>query len=268
MLQVDLYPCHDCSIDPIETFNTIESIAYCESNISIDTFITFCHTKSIKTIGVIKMKITIFSAKGGVGKTPIAYNIAKDHGYAMGTNETFHVLDQVMEEESLIAIPPNDEFPDFGEEVDIVFDLGGAVGADSAPSIVSAVRQSDLVLVPVDNEYKSINGAFHSITEILPHNDRIALVVTKLEKRKGEIFADWKRSADFKEVTNTLSELLERTLPAFPLKSSKVFRHIFDRELSIAEICEKGGVDRYHFEPVNRQFKTIYQFIEGGEYRA
>lgn len=211
------------------------------------------------------MKITVFSAKGGVGKTPIAYNIAKDRNCAMGTNETFHVLDQVMAEESLIAVPPNEEFPDFGKEIDIVFDLGGAIGADSAPSIVSAVRQSDLILVPVDNEYKSINGAFHSITEVTPHNDNIALVVTKLEKRKGEIFADWKSSADFKEVTTMLEGLLERKLPAFPLKQSKVFRHIFDREMSVSEICAKGGVDRYHFSAVELQFKRLYKFIDQGK---
>lgn len=210
------------------------------------------------------MKITVFSAKGGVGKTPIAYNIAKDLGYAMGTNETVHVLDQVMEEESLIAVPPNEEFPEFGDEIDIVFDLGGALGEDSAPSIVSAVRQSDLVLVPVDNEYKSINGAYHSIVEVLPHNENILLVVTKLEKRKGEIFSHWSKSADFVEVTDTLSKLLEKKLPAFPLKQSKVFRHIFDREMSVAEICSMGGVDKFHFDLVAKQFAEIYDFIKKG----
>lgn len=214
------------------------------------------------------MKITVFSAKGGVGKTPIAFNIARDRGYAMGTNETYHVLDQVMEEESLIAIPPNETFPEFADDIDIVFDLGGAVGADSAPSIVSAIAQSDLVLVPVDNEYKSINGAYHSIVETLPHNEQIALVVTKIEKRKGEIFHDWRQAADFKEVIGTLGQLLDRTLPAFPLKQSKVFRHIFDREQSIAEICSGGGVDQYHFGLVRDQFQAIYDYIDGGEYRV
>lgn len=208
------------------------------------------------------MKCTVFCSKGGVGKTPIAFNIARDRGYALGTNETFHVLDQVMPEESLIAIPPNEEFPEFGDEVDIVFDLGGAIGADSAPSILSAIRQSDLVLVPVDNEYKSINGAYHSIVEVMQHNPNVALVVTKLEKRKMEIFSSWDQSADFKEVTETLGKLLDKKLPAFPLKQSKVFRHIFDREMSVAEICSGGGVDKYHFGSVKEQFDAIYKFMD------
>lgn len=214
------------------------------------------------------MKITIFSAKGGVGKTPISYNLAKDRGFAMATNETYHVLDRVMPEDALVAIPPNKEFPPFGAEVDVVFDLGGAIGTDSAPSILSAVKMSDIVFVPVENEYKAINGAFHSITEILPHNQNIALIVTKLEKRRGEMFSTWFKSLDFMEVVGMLTQLLERDFPAFPLKTSKVFRHIFEREMSVAQICALGGVDQYHYKVVKEQFDEIYQFIDGGKYGA
>lgn len=210
------------------------------------------------------MKITVFSAKGGVGKTPISYNIAKDRGYAIGTNETYHVLDQVMPEDQLIAIPPNHEFPQFGDDIDIVFDLGGAIGADSAASILSAVRQSDIVFVPINNEYKSINGGFHTIRELQIHNLNIALIVTKITKRKNEIIGTWYQSADFKEVTSAIFGLMEREFPAFPLKTSAVFDNIFDRELSVAQICALGGVDQYHYAAVRDQFADIYKFIEEG----
>ena len=75
------------------------------------------------------MKITVFSAKGGVGKTPISYNIAKDKGWGIATNETYHILDRCMPEEDLLVVPPNEEFPELPPEVDVVFDLGGAIGA-------------------------------------------------------------------------------------------------------------------------------------------
>ena len=34
------------------------------------------------------------------------------------------------------------------------------------------------------------------------------------------------------------------------------------------EICEQGGVDRYHFGIVRDQFQRIYDFIDGGQYHA
>ena len=212
------------------------------------------------------MKITVFNAKGGVGKTPISYNIAKDCGYGIATNETYNVLDRVFPEDNLLVVPPNEEFPELPDEMNVVFDLGGAIGTDSAPSILSAVKMSDIVLVPVENEYKAINGAFHSIEEILPHNPNVAIIVTKLEKRRGEIFSTWNKSTDFNEVTTILSTLFERNFPAYPLKLSKVFRHIFEREMSVAQICSLGGVDRYHFKQVQEQFNEIYKFINGGNY--
>lgn len=207
------------------------------------------------------MKITVYSGKGGVGKTPIAYNIAKDRGWPMATNEA-DVLDHTMAEEELLEVPGNEPFPDLPADMDIVFDLGGTLDKGSAPSILSAIKQSDLVLVPVSNERKGIRKAFVTISEVLPHNQNIAIIVTKLQKRPNEMFTTWFKSADFTEVTKLLSELLERDFPAFPLKFSKVFDHIFEREMSVAQICALGGIDQYHFKVVKEQWDVISNFID------
>lgn len=208
------------------------------------------------------MKITVFSAKGSAGKTPISVNIALEREYAIGTNETYHVLDKVFPDERLIAIAPNEAFPRLSDGIDIVFDLGGAIGGDSAASIRSALEQSDVVLVPVYNEYKCINAAYHTILEVAPINPNIYLVVTKIEKRKREIFDNWKKSADFKEVTSTLSGLLDRTYPATPLKFSKGFDAIFDRELSLRDLVNAGGIDAYTYRQVADQFDDLYRMLE------
>lgn len=212
------------------------------------------------------MKITIFSAKGSAGKTPISVNIALDRDFAVGTNETYHVLDALIPEERLLAIKPNEEFPKLPDEIDVVFDLGGALGGDSAPSIRSAVNQSDIVFVPVYNEYKSINGAYHTILELEGIGANIALICTKLEKRRGEIFREWTDSQDFKDITSTLSGLVGRDYPALPLKFSRGFDVIFSRELSLRQLVGQGGLDAYTYRNVADQFDKIYDFIDGVEH--
>lgn len=212
------------------------------------------------------MKITVFSAKGSAGKTPISVNIALEREYAIGTNETYHVLDALFPDERLLAIGPNEEFPELPPEIDIVFDLGGAIGGDSAPSITSAVRQSDVVLVPVYNEYKSINGAYHTILELEPFNSNIVLICTKLEKHRNDFFTDWRKGRDFVEINRTLSGLLERELPALPLKFSRGFDTIFTREMSLQQLVDQGGIDAYTYRVVAEQFRDIFAHLDGIEH--
>ena len=53
---------------------------------------------------------------------------------------------------------------DFGDDLDIVFDLAGAISSD-ARSITTAIKQSDVVVVPINNEFKAIKAGLHSISE-------------------------------------------------------------------------------------------------------
>lgn len=213
------------------------------------------------------MKVTVFSAKGGVGKTPIALNIALDQEWAIGTNETYHILDSLREipDNRVLAVAPNEPFPELPEDIDIVFDLSGSLGADSAPSIRSALEQSDLVLVPVQNELKAINAGYHTIIEVSAINPNIAVIVTKIQKGKREIFSDWKDSQDFKNVHRTICELVERELPMFPLKFSKGFDAIFEQERSLRHMVEGGGLEAHTYKLVAEQFAAIYDFFEHHE---
>lgn len=216
------------------------------------------------------MKVTVFSAKGGVGKTPIAVNIALDHEWAIGTNETYHIFDslQAIPDSRVLAVAPTEPFPTLPEDIDIVFDLSGSLGGDTAPSVRSALEQSDVVLVPIQNELKAINAGYHTIREVSEVNPNIAVVVTKLQKGKKEIFHNWRDSQDFKNVHRTISELIERELPMFPLKFSKGFDTIFEAEQSLGQMVGKGGLEGHAFRSVADQFNELYKFFEQQEMSA
>jgi cellulose biosynthesis protein BcsQ len=207
------------------------------------------------------MKITVYSSKGSAGKTPISANIAFDRGYALGTNEPFNVLEDVFDDDQVMSIAADDEFPELPPEIDIVFDLAGSISRH-AHSITSAIRQSDLVVVPVYNDFKSRKSAIGTILEIEPLTRSILIVATKLQAQKGEFIKDWRKSRDFLQIEQDIRANIETTYPILPLKLSKGFDTIFDREMSLKRITETDPLLAHSFRDVTRQFDAIYAHID------
>ena len=208
------------------------------------------------------MKITIYNMKGSAGKTPLAVNIALDREYALATNEPYNLLDTILPEERLFSLQPDEEFPDFPEGIDVVFDLAGLMSRDARPSIVSAVSQSDVVVVPIYNELKCIHAGIHTINELLPYNKNIVVVATKLVKRKGEAFKDWADSEDAKNIKAVVDHAIGQGMTVLPLKFSRVFDTIFEQELSIRQMMEKDALARYTYRDVAAQFDTLLSHLE------
>ena len=207
------------------------------------------------------MKITVYSVKGSAGKTPIATNIALDKGYAIATNELYHVFDSFIPEEKLLPIEPHETFPEIPEDIDIVFDLAGSLSQQS-PSISSAIKQSDLVIVPIYNEIKSLNAGVHTILEISSLTKNILVIATKLQKQKKDIFSHWEQSTDFKNIETIIKSKVDFDIPILPLKFSKVFDTIFEKEKSINQIAEESALSKYAYREVINQFNHIYTFID------
>jgi hypothetical protein len=104
----------------------------------------------------------------------------------------------------LISVDLNEPFPEIPDNIDIVFDLAGSISND-AKSINSALRQSDIVLVPIYNEIKSIKAGLSTIAECLPINSHIAVIATKLQKRGyRDVFSDRVQSQDMVNIRNAV----------------------------------------------------------------
>jgi len=211
------------------------------------------------------MKITVYSAKGSAGKTPIATNIALDLEYAIGTNEAFHVFDSFIPDNRILSLDLTEPFPDVPNDIDIVFDLAGAI-SEASHSITSAVRQSDLVIVPIFNEVKSLNsgiGTLREIEKVSGFKGSVVVVATKLQKQSGETFHknDWTQSRDFQNIAANVKTVMP-DVQVLPLKFSKVFDVIFEKEMSIAQLRDSDALAAYTYREVAGQFDAIYNHID------
>ena len=206
------------------------------------------------------MKITVYNIKGSTGKTPIATNIALDREYAIATNEAYHILGNIFPEERVLQVNPNQMFPDFPDEIDVVFDLGGFI-EHSGESISSALKQSDCVIIPVNNELKAIRNTLHTINEVCEINDNILVIATKLEK-KDKLTGQWERGQDFLNIQNTIHAVTKKEYPVLPLKLSKGFEMIFEVEKSLNQIVGEGGLSAYIYREVAAQFNNIYNYMD------
>lgn len=211
------------------------------------------------------MIITLYNAKGGAGKTPIATNIVLDFDYAIGTNEAYHVYDSFIDDEKLLALDLSESFPKIPEHIDIVFDLAGTI-SDSSHSITSAIVQSDLIIVPIYNEVKSLAGGIGTLNEISNISEfkgKVLVVATKLSKERKDHFkkGEWEKSNDFKNVMNAVRNS-GFDHDVLPLKFSKAFDAIFEKELSVAQMCSADPLTRYSHREVQFQFENIYKFIK------
>lgn len=221
------------------------------------------------------MKITLYSIKGSAGKTPIATNIALDLGYCVGTNEGIDCYSHLLSDEQFIRVGQNEEFPKFTDDTNVVFDLSGSIG-DKALSITSAIKQSNVIIVPIYNHTRSLQGGITTILEVMQFTKNIVVVATKLKKSKdntekkkeGKLVIgeyDWTQCEDFINIENQVKENINFEVPILPLKLSNGFDVVDDEEKSILQLVETNNLYKHYYKTESEQMQDIYNLMKNYE---
>lgn len=190
------------------------------------------------------MIVSVFNGKGGVGKTPIAFSLAKDlNAYLISNDDS--IIEEAYPDRALIVEEPQ------LIEGNVVYDFGGYIDKMLAPIL----KESDCIVVPTNNDYNALKKTLATLEELLELKvkGRICVAATKLETQKD---------------LDSIREKIEGDFPAikvFQLRKSKAYSNAIESGLSIRELYNDSPQNQHAYRNVYPEYKLLLRFVAQGE---
>ncbi len=180
------------------------------------------------------MRISVINKKGGVGKTSLAFSLAKDLEMFLLSND-----DSVIE----IAYPDMAKVMETPKLIDnVVYDFGGFVDG----GVMDIINKSDFVIIPLTSDLNSFKKTVSLVNEI--KNKNIILVANKAEKN------------DFAEIEEYFKTMFK--FPIFEIKNSRIWKKTFEEKKSVLEIKNSSKTNKYIYRNSINGYEKLLKLIK------
>lgn len=203
-------------------------------------------------------KVSIYNEKGKLGKSHFAVEIALRLGFCYATNQNRprEDIQAIIPEDEFLQVAPHAEFPALSDGIEVVFDLAGEL-IGYQESIVSALKQSDTILIPVMNEPDAISATKHAITELETLNLDAEIILLATDLRTG----------DHEEILEALKSA-EGIYKIFPVRHTNLFNRMVREGKSVDEMAKTTKLSawshRYIIEDLDNLFKYLTRDKKNG----
>lgn len=187
------------------------------------------------------MNLAVLQLKGGVGKTPLSFSLAKDLGLNWQSNDD-SVVPQFYKKGKILdrcEIAP-----------DTIYDFGGFASA----GVFDILKRCDFIIVPITPNPNAIKRAASTISQIRPLDRRILGIITDISSQK--------------EFDETVLEIKNAKIVCnkfFVLKSSRAFENAITMGKSFIELYNESPLSKRQYRSFIEMYKKIIDYIKENE---
>ncbi len=180
--------------------------------------------------------ITVFSSKGGVGKTTIAYSLATIYSMPFYTNDYSVVLD-------ILEDTVYNENLSVKDIKDGIVDLGGFI----TPNTLEILEESKVILVPVTNDLNALKKTNFLLEELKYLDSKIILIASNVKDK------------DYKEIKKNIEA---KHIPIRKIMNSTLFKRALKNGKTISNTISESPLLKHAYSKIQFQIQELIEEIE------